>query len=32
MKEALQGLILQVQVKEVVLEYFRTKFEGSITS
>ena len=31
-KDALQGLILQVQEKETVLEYSMTKFEGSIVS
>ena len=30
MKDALQGLILQVQDKEVALEDSRTKFEGSM--
>ena len=32
MKDALQGLILQVQDKEATLEDSRTKFEGSIAS
>ena len=32
MKDTLQGLILQVQDKETVLEDSRTKFEGSIAS
>ena len=32
MKDALQGLILQVQDKEAVLEDSRTKFEDSIAS
>ena len=29
MKDTLQDLILQVQDKEIALEYFITKFEGS---
>ena len=32
MKDALQGLILQVQDKEAALEDSRIKFEGSIAS
>ena len=32
MKDTLQGLILQVQDKEIALEDYRTKFEGSIAS
>ena len=32
MKDALQGLILQVQDTEIALQDSMTKFEGSITS